>query len=118
MWRWISTLLIFLLVKQFFGKFKDICLQTWNAHGFELTFFYEHSISIVEKDFTLILGVIVSDTLARPFFKYLGHINDLHTWQFPTGRQTGLDKIKIGWKSGMLCRNLLWLVDIKRGVKT
>ena len=59
-------------------------------------FFYKHSISIVEKDFTLILGVIVSDTLARPFFKYLGHINDLHTWQFPTGRQTGPDKIKIG----------------------
>ena len=36
----------------------------------------------------------------------LGHVNDLHTWQFPAGRPADLDKIKSSdWsKVGMLYR--------------
>ena len=55
------------------------------------------------------LGSKISAATKKNFF-FLGHVNDLHTWQFltgrPTGRPTSLDKIKSPdcSKVGMLYR--------------
>ena len=35
-----------------------------------------------------------TEAVGRLRLTFLGRVNDLHTWQFPTGRLTDLDKIK------------------------